>query len=292
MARIRKKVVIVFAVIALLVLAAWLITLGSGSALPNPNGYDDFVKAGQVLITSLEGHGNLADYREIGFEDLRAFAATNAEALKIARGTLERQCRVPVKNNQDWFRAHLGEMITFKSLTYAFLLSGRLAQLEGRTNEAVNVYLDSIRFAHESTRGGMITDNATARVQEALGTEALSRLKDSLDVAQNRRIVQVLEELDTRRELWSDFFRRDVRYALLAEPKTVFSLESWQIRQRFKPRLYQAERQRRQAMLHFAVRAYELETGEKPKNITNLVPAYLKAIPQDPLTRTNLVLVP
>jgi len=45
-------------------------------------------------------------------------------------------------------------------------------------------------------------------------------------------------------------------------------------------------------MLNFAARAYELETGEKPKNVTNLVPAYLRAVPQDPHTRTNLALTP
>ena len=41
-------------------------------------------------------------------------------------------------------------------------------------------------------------------------------------------------------------------------------------------------------MLNLAVRAYELEKGERPKDITVLAPEYLKAVPQDPLTGTNL----
>ena len=42
--------------------------------------------------------------------------------------------------------------------------------------------------------------------------------------------------------------------------------------------------------LELAARAYELEEGERPKSIADLVPAYLKAVPQDPLTGTNMVL--
>jgi hypothetical protein len=292
MARVRKKVVIVLTFIALVSALALVIytSLGHGPALPNPNGYDDFVKAGKMVTTTLDGHGDLGDYRELGLESLRAFAATNADALKIARVGLEHQCRVPVKNSQEWFRAHLGEMVTFKDLTRVFLLAGRLAQIEGRTNDAVTAYLELIRFAHESTRGGMILETAAARALEGLGTEGLERVQDSLDAAQNRRIAEVLEELDARRESWGDYFGRDLRYELRSEFRNVLSLDSWRTRQHFKAKYYQAELRRRHAMLAFAARAYELEAGEKPKSLTNLVPVYLKAIPQDPLTRTNLTL--
>ena len=120
--------------------------------------------------------------------------------------------------------------------------------------------------------------------------ENLESVEDSLDAAQNRRIAKVLEELDARREPWGEFLRHSVRYEVRAEFKSIFSLDSWQLRQRFKARFYQAERQRRQAMLDFAARAFELEAGEKPVSVTNLVPAYLKTIPRDPVTGTNLTL--
>jgi hypothetical protein len=41
-------------------------------------------------------------------------------------------------------------------------------------------------------------------------------------------------------------------------------------------------------LIQLASRAYELEKGERPKGLADLVPAYLKTIPQDPLTRTNV----
>jgi len=245
-----------------------------------------------MVTTTLDDHGDLGDYRELAFESLRAFAATNAETLKVARGALEYQCRVPVENTQDWFRAHLKEMLGFKELGRIFLLAARLAHSEGRTNDVANAYLDLIRFGHESTRGGLVTDNATAAVQEAFGIEGLRSVQDALDAAQSHRIAKVLEELDIRQEPWGQYASRDLRYALGAEFKSLFSREHWRLQQHFKARFYQVQYRRRKAMLEFATRAYQLEMGAKPKRVADLVPAYLKAIPQDPLTRTNLVLAP
>ena len=45
-------------------------------------------------------------------------------------------------------------------------------------------------------------------------------------------------------------------------------------------------------MVSFAARAYELEKGKAPASVADLAPAYLKAIPQDPVTKTNLTYIP
>jgi hypothetical protein len=45
-------------------------------------------------------------------------------------------------------------------------------------------------------------------------------------------------------------------------------------------------------LIQLAARAYELEKGERPKSLADLVPAYLKAIPHDPLTGTNMAYHP
>lgn len=40
-----------------------------------------------------------------------------------------------------------------------------------------------------------------------------------------------------------------------------------------------------------AARAYELENGKSPIQPANLVPAYLKTIPKDPVTSTDMTLL-
>jgi hypothetical protein len=42
-------------------------------------------------------------------------------------------------------------------------------------------------------------------------------------------------------------------------------------------------------MIALAARAYELDKGHRPASATDLVPDYLKAVPQDPATGTNIV---
>jgi hypothetical protein len=48
----------------------------------------------------------------------------------------------------------------------------------------------------------------------------------------------------------------------------------------------------RQLLIGLAARAYELDKGHHPASPADLVPDYLKAIPQNPLTGTNLVYSP
>ena len=45
-------------------------------------------------------------------------------------------------------------------------------------------------------------------------------------------------------------------------------------------------------MIALASRAYELDKGHPPATAADLVPEYLKAVPQDPVTGTNLIYSP
>ena len=56
--------------------------------------------------------------------------------------------------------------------------------------------------------------------------------------------------------------------------------------------LKKQEQKNRQLEIDLAARAYELDKGHQPESISDLVPDYLKAIPQDPFTGTNLVYSP
>ena len=47
-----------------------------------------------------------------------------------------------------------------------------------------------------------------------------------------------------------------------------------------------------QLIVDLAARAYELDKGHRPVSVAELVPEYLKAVPQDPVTGTNLIYSP
>ena len=64
--------------------------------LPNPNGYDDFVRAGQMLT------GRLSNYHTNSQEQLADFISKNKEPLQIVRLGLSRECRVPNDYSPDY----------------------------------------------------------------------------------------------------------------------------------------------------------------------------------------------
>jgi hypothetical protein len=45
-------------------------------------------------------------------------------------------------------------------------------------------------------------------------------------------------------------------------------------------------------LINLAARAYELDKGKPPESLADLVPDYLKAVPQDPFTGTNMIYSP
>src|SRR6266576_102635 len=110
--------------------------------LPNPNGYDDFVKA-QKLIA-----GTSADFERGSLEDLRKQLAENAEVLKLVREGLAKQCRIALSFSTNYL--DLRSLSDVKRVTRLLEAEGRVAELERRTNAAARIYLETIRYGEES----------------------------------------------------------------------------------------------------------------------------------------------
>jgi len=60
-----------------------------------------------------------------------------------------------------------------------------------------------------------------------------------------------------------------------------------QLEQRWAGNIKAQEIRTRRLLIQLATRAYELERGERPKNLNDLVPGYLKAVPRDPSTEQD-----
>ena len=65
-----------------------------------------------------------------------------------------------------------------------------------------------------------------------------------------------------------------------------------QSEQRWASKVQRQQTRTRVLLIQLAARAYELEKGGPPKSLADLVPAYLKTIPQDPVTGTNMAYHP
>jgi hypothetical protein len=288
---------LVLAVVAVNVMIIAAMLLGSASEtkptpMPNPNGYDDFVRAAKALV------GSDFSYTHQTGEELINIVLANSEALKFLHEGVTKECLVPEDHSTNIDAGLLGDLASFKTLTSLECLEGELAEMDGKTNDAMKVYLDSIRFAGSFNRGGVLLNKLVGIACEAVAMRALKTLEPSLDAKQCAEAAGVLAEIDAKAETVETvlahekaFNRRTGglrgQFTALVMYKTIRA-----VNQRAIDKINANTIRRRQAMVSFAARAYELDKGKPPASIADLIPAYLKAIPQDPVTKTNLTYVP
>jgi hypothetical protein len=260
--------------------------------LPNPNGYDDFVKAAEMVST------NSWNYDSATLEQLRETTETNAAALALARAGLSNGCRVPL---QFTLKAsdNLQQLIGFRTLALAFAAEGKLAELENHPANAAQSYLDTIHLGNESARGGRLVEAMIGTAIESSGTSHLTNLVDRLDAKSCRETAATLEILDAQRQTWDEIMQQEndwsrrtfpgvkYEYVRLIEHKSLRAVHAAAERT-FK----QQQVRTRQLIIALAARAYELDKGKPPASLDDLVPDYLKTIPQDPLTDTNMIYSP
>ena len=224
--------VIIYAVLAVVAVNAVIIALviagGAGPAsrpLPNPNGYDDFVKAGKMIP-----QGYWYAYKTMSRENLAALVASNAAALKLVREGLTKQCRVPNDYSRGYAMWLVTNLMQMKGLALDLCAEGRLNALEGNANGAVASYLDAIRFGQESGRGGVMIVKLTGDASENSAAEDLVATINELNEHECTEVVHALEALDEKEEPVEEDFGRRTNGLTSRQPASVKRLTScWSI---------------------------------------------------------------
>jgi hypothetical protein len=265
----------------------------TNTPLPNPNGYDKFVKAAGRL------QGRAGDFETMSQSELTSLIASNSAALALARSAFTNECRVPVQYNMSYLSSQLKDMAGFKRLAQTLAAEGRLAELENRTNDAARCYLDDIHFGIEARRGGLLINALVGVAIEYLGRTSLQRISGELDAKTCRKAALALESFETNRQSWSDIMQQEdlLRRHLYPGLKGyVIYLSTYiqaaKVDRKAGKKFEGQEVETSRLMIQLAARAFELEKGHPPANISDLVPDYLKAIPQEPATSANMVLPP
>src|ERR1035437_6830143 len=141
-----RLLLLAFALVAGAVLVALLaFTIGRSPApplLPNPNGYDDFVKAGEAVL------GNVGDFPTLDHDSLAALVFTNAEPLRLLRLGLTRQCIMPIDSALT-NNAGINQLALMKRLVQLLAAEGRLRETQNRPADAARSYVDAVRFGNE-----------------------------------------------------------------------------------------------------------------------------------------------
>src|SRR6266567_9262222 len=120
--------------------------------LPNPNGYDDFLAAEKMIV------GDTSNLYDIKDEELRNVVQQNRAALQAVREGLKKECQMPITYDPNFYGSWLPHLTGLKTVVGLLASEGKLADHEGRTKDAVQSYLDVIRFGQEISRGGLVVE--------------------------------------------------------------------------------------------------------------------------------------
>ncbi len=297
MARKTRTLLLALAVIFVLaMLAARFISVGRTPPrppLPNPNGYDDFLKAAAVLT------GDMGNASTLDHDDLRALVSTDSEPLRLLRLGLSRQCALPADSAMTNVAGLLAELADMKRLALLLGAEGRLREMDNRVADAARSYVDAIHFGNEISRGGFVISHLVGIACEAIGDTPLSKLVPKLDREASRPLIAELEAIDLAGVTWDEVRRNENRFARYQMRKAfnpiAWAVARWQARPaRQKAELKHNKMVARVRLLttELAVRCYQSEQGGAPTGLEQLVPQYLQRVPPDPFSARPLLYRP
>src|ERR1700722_16135199 len=190
-------ILVVLANIVILAIAFLGDTAKPAKPMPNPNGFDDFVRAGNMM------QDNPIHYSDrLNQQQLAALVAANAEALTLARVGLSRGCRVPdiyvVTNN------FISAFFPLSRIGGSLMAEAKLAEFSTNTNQAIKSYLDLARFVQKCTSGGTYFFRATFVDYQSTAMEHLELLVRNLDPKTCREIAQQFEMINLEEDTVED----------------------------------------------------------------------------------------
>ena len=262
--------------------------------LPDPNGYDDLVRAGKAVdsaLTALSNAGNVAhtiwDDPWTGSDvEMRALTSATAAALAIARLGLDKPCQVPFSYSNPFACDHLSSL---RTLAIAFAVDGVWAEREGRMADAAGSYMDVIRTGYGISRGGHVTDDLTGQALLMIGSKRLRSIRSKLKSTQCTQLAQRIYQLDSEAESWVEIRDREAAY-------DVFQF-GWQGRvsswidgsERMLRDNHGSVAKTRLLICSLALQAFYQDHDAWPESLAVLTPGYLPDVPEDPFTGAPVV---
>ncbi|MFV1969255.1 MAG: hypothetical protein ACC628_27860, partial [Pirellulaceae bacterium] len=262
--------------------------------LPEPNGYNDIVAAGEMVLES--SLLNMA-VGPTSTAQLAAELAKYSVAYELCRRGLSRSSwhpnyfrrDVPV---MDSFQITLGEIQAFRAAARALSRECQFARQEGRFADAARSACDAIHVGEVAGRGGLIVDYLVGIAVQGFGHHDLHRVTGQLDAEQCRLCIAELQQTEPDGESLEDVFYRERVWSenaygwyghlglILADlaDSDLFGV-SESIREAISPR-HQAIT--RLLTVELALQAFQQERGAYPEHLDELVPRVLPQVPRDP----------
>lgn len=266
--------------------------------LPNPNGYDLLVReAARITRNPSTLTGSTSN-------QLAALVATNEAVVRNIRKALSLPSVVPVEMSVEWISSQSMKMMNLKASAQAMDAEAKLWWQKRDYTNSLALCLDQVRFSHATIWGGVLINYMVGSACETIAVRQMTNLLSELNSDQCKQAARFLEEIDSQRDSFEEITARELEWqrktysvfvrlkagfekhvlretdplsvlanSLVGDPEKEYGLRTLEVRR---------------LLLKLAARAYELETGSRPSELSKLIPSYLKAIPRDPTTGSAL----
>jgi hypothetical protein len=292
-----RFLLIAFALAAVVVLAVLLASTSGRSPtrppLPNPNGYDDFVKAGGAVL------GNVDDFPDLDHASLIALVSTNTEPLRLLRLGLTRQCFMPTASALTYDTGFLPRE-RMNGLAQLLATEGRLREMENQLAGAAQSYVEAIRYGNEMSRGARFTSRLVGIGCEMTGYTPLAKLVPKFSPDEAGAVLTALDKLDAGRVTWAEVQqseRRLMRYRRGKQFSPISWVEYWvgywrgtrQVMRAYATSHNIVVARERLLAAELALRCYQSAHGHPAARLDELTTNYLSHVPQDPFSGQPLI---
>jgi hypothetical protein len=283
-------------VLALGVIAPLMVVLSRAPApppLPSPNGYDDLLKASAAAGTNGYSYGLVSNAA------LRKLVSSNAQALRLVRLGLTRQCAVPSAAAMTNNAALLNDLAGMKGLALLLMAESRVHLEDNQPAAAAACCLDAMRLGNEISRRGILLHRRVGIACEAIARYDLVKFVTTLSPAEARPVIATLQEIDRTRVSFDDVMRQE-RSSFYRQLRANGNPVLW-VRA-----LWDFRATRQMALAHhkvivaynhlvateLALRCYRADKSCVPARLEDLVPDYLRRVPEDPFLGRPLIYRP
>jgi hypothetical protein len=261
------------------------------ASVPDPNGYPELLKAAEE-VNNPSLIFELGELENSPVAEQEAILDRHKDVLASARSAMAKPCLCPLDySNSVVADDSIDKEWGIQSISMLFHTEGDMAKLNGRCDEALAIYADMLRLGQAYAAGALMAPYTTAQIIQSDGIDALRQLRRQLNVAQCRGLIEELEAHTYALEPIEQVLRRQDAWGerVFGWPCRLANLP-WRLGWR-TPGIgaaeeidHRLETTRRLLIIGLALECYCRDNGRLPDKLAELVPAYLRALPNDLFT--------
>lgn len=251
--------------------------------MPEPNGYEYFIRAGNMVSYD---RNLMTNDNDLAWS--RPIYDSNQLALAEFRRGMEFECRVPrLPTDEDSWQSFFHEMRSVMQLVTVLRAQAVILKSAERHEQAARCGMELIRFGHKTRRGGVVLNAMTSNAAILSGGEILQMDRHHLDARTLRSLCGELLELDANRESYDEILTRDrkvnraIHFRLEDIPDRLKESVDFKTKRQIRFHQVSARTRSRLLIVELALEAFLKERGAYPRELADLTPDILKAVPLD-----------